>query len=45
MAESEKKNISDSDILLLKELVDEDPNICLNELALSFVIITGERVR
>ena len=42
IAECESKTVSDSNLFLLKELVDEDPNIYLDELTLSFGIMKGE---
>ena len=42
MARHKNKSVSDSNLLLLKELADEDPSICLDELTLSFGIITGK---
>ena len=42
MTGNKNKIISESDLLLLKELVDEDPNIYLDELTLLFGIKTGK---
>ena len=44
MAGNKNRIISESDLLLLKELVDEDPNIYLDELTLLFGIKTGKYI-
>ena len=44
MAGCKKKNTSDTELLLLKELLDENPNIYLDELTIAFGVRTGNYV-